>query len=116
MTDGGHGLGIALGGDDGTIPPPVFVPAFAGVVQVDTTGAGDAAFGGVIASLHARGLPVDAAGLERMGRVAAAAGAACVEVQGTGGRRRKEGARFSYIFMHIWTFWNETSQHIHPIQ
>lgn len=80
ITDGGTGLGIALGGDDDA--PPVFVPAFGGIAQVDTTGAGDAAFGGVIASLYAKGFPTDAAGLERMARVAAAAGGACVEVQG----------------------------------
>lgn len=82
VTDGGNGLGLALGGDDGDAVAPVFVPAFAGVAQVDTTGAGDAAFGGAIAALHAKGFPRDAAGLERVGMVAAAAGAACVEVQG----------------------------------
>lgn len=83
ITDGGNGLALALGGDGGSEVAPVFVPAFGGIAQVDTTGAGDAAFGGVIAALHAKGLPLDAAGLERMGRVAGAAGGACVEVQGT---------------------------------
>jgi sugar/nucleoside kinase (ribokinase family) len=45
-------------------------------------GAGDAFFGGVIASVHAWGFPTSADTLLRIGRVAAASGAACVEVVG----------------------------------
>lgn len=47
-----------------------------------SAGAGDAFFGGVIASLHMWGFPTSETGLDRVGRVAAASGAACVEVVG----------------------------------
>ncbi len=46
------------------------------------SGAGDAFFGGLVASIHARGVPSTALEMEFVGKVAAAAGAACVEVLG----------------------------------
>ena len=45
-------------------------------------GAGDAFFGGMIASVHSWGLPGDARALTRLGNVASACGAACCEVVG----------------------------------
>jgi len=78
MTSGRKGSAIALG--DGTTA--VTVPPFAGVRQEDATGAGDAYFGGVVAWVHAEGLPRSVKGLRAMGKVASAAGAACCEVMG----------------------------------
>lgn len=72
---------------------PVFVPGLKGISLVDFTGAGDAAFGGMVASLHAHGYPTNQEGLLRMGRVAAAAGAACVEVKGALPTPGKSAAR-----------------------
>jgi hypothetical protein len=45
-------------------------------------GAGDAFFGGVVASLNAWGMPASADDLLRVGSVAASCGAACCEVIG----------------------------------
>lgn len=79
ITDGERGAVLCDGGD------PVTVPGF-GVDVVDTTGAGDAWFGGLIAGLS-RGLP-----LSELARLANACGAACVEaygaVPGPGAARR----------------------------
>lgn len=72
---------------------PVFVPGLKGISLVDFTGAGDAAFGAMVASLHAHGFPSNVEGLVRMGRVAAAAGAACVEVKGALPTPQKSAAR-----------------------
>ena len=67
------------------------MPACSGVRQRDATGAGDAFLGGVVAALYARmraspapaaWLPTSQAELLALGSVAAAAGAACVEVVG----------------------------------
>jgi ribokinase len=66
VTDGEAGCAIASGGYEGVIP------AFAADV-VDTTGAGDAFVGGLLAGLQ-RGLDWPS-----IGRLANAAGAACVE-------------------------------------
>jgi ribokinase len=77
VTDGSRGSGLwnaAAGG--------VEQPCYGGVQQQDATGAGDAYFGGLVAGLHAWGLPEDAAGMSRLARVASAAGAACAEVLG----------------------------------
>lgn len=89
VTDGSRGSALALGRPAGSRPPvglsvvpAVTVPIYSGVTQRDATGAGDAFFGGVVAAAHAWGMPASADGLDRMGRVAAAAGAACVEVIG----------------------------------
>ncbi len=66
VTDGAAGCAIATDGFEGTVPaPPVDV--------VDTTGAGDAFVGGLLAGLR------DGLGWEDLGRLANAAGAACAE-------------------------------------
>jgi len=104
VTDGSKGLALALGrrtaregggggGGGGVKVNPVFVPGLKGISLVDFTGAGDAAFGGMVASLHAHGYPSNQEGLLRMGRVAAAAGAACVEVKGALPAPGKSAAR-----------------------
>jgi D-arabinose 5-phosphate isomerase GutQ/sugar/nucleoside kinase (ribokinase family) len=101
VTDGSRGSALALGrkflpaapasgssssspasASSSSIIEAVRVPIYKGVTQKDATGAGDAFFGGVIASIHAWGFPTNADGLDRIGRVAAASGAACVEVIG----------------------------------
>lgn len=97
VTDGSRGSALAVGrkynapaalapvlgsASKGGRTEAVVVPIYSGVVQKDATGAGDAFFGGIIASTHAWGFPTTAQGLHRMGAVAAAAGAACVEVIG----------------------------------
>lgn len=85
ITDGSRGSALAAGRKHASNTKPlaaVRVPIYSGVTQRDATGAGDAFFGGVVASLHAFGFPTDAAGLERVGKIAAASGAACVEVIG----------------------------------
>jgi arabinose-5-phosphate isomerase len=69
VTDGAAGCAIAAEGFEG------FVPARR-VQAVDTTGAGDAFLGGLLAALH-RGL-----GWEDAGRLANACGAACAEKLG----------------------------------
>lgn len=95
VTDGSRGSALALGRTApaagsaaaaatavGARIEAVRVPIYAGVTQKDATGAGDAFFGGIIASLHHWGFPGKAEELQRVGRVAAASGAACVEVVG----------------------------------
>jgi sugar/nucleoside kinase (ribokinase family) len=77
ITDGARGAALALSAQQSA-----YVTALPGVTQIDATGAGDAFFGGVVAAMHAWGLPASKVDLERMGRVASAAGAACVEVVG----------------------------------
>jgi fructokinase len=77
ITDGARGAALAM-----SAQCSVYVTAHAGVKQIDATGAGDAFFGGVVAAVHAWGMPTTRSQLERMGRVASAAGAACVEVVG----------------------------------
>jgi arabinose-5-phosphate isomerase len=101
VTEGSKGLALALGrrtaregGVGGGVKVnPVFVPGLKGISLTDFTGAGDAAFGGMVASLHAHGYPSNQEGLLRMGRVAAAAGAACVEVNGALPTPGKSAAR-----------------------
>jgi hypothetical protein len=57
-------------------------PCAAAHGQVDATGAGDAFFGGVVAAVNRWGFPYSGPDLRRIGVVASAAGAACVEVVG----------------------------------
>ena len=81
VTDGSRGSALALGRTSGG-PCGVHAGVYAGVTQRDATGAGDAFFGGLIAGVHAWGMPANEAELKRLGNAAAAAGAACVEVLG----------------------------------
>lgn len=81
VTDGAKGAGMALRGLEET----VHIPGFEGVQQIDATGAGDAFFGGLIAGLYHEcnaTLPKDVAALRKVGKMGAAAGAACCEVLG----------------------------------
>lgn len=84
VTDGSRGSALALGkwAAGAGAERSVVVPIYQGVTQKDATGAGDAFFGGLVAGLHAWGFPSSVQGLDRVGKVAAAAGAACVEVLG----------------------------------
>jgi len=84
VTDGSRGSALALGRRAGAPwAEAVRVPVYGGISQVDATGAGDAFFGGIVASVfHAGGFPANAQALADAGAVAAAAGAACVEVVG----------------------------------
>ena len=82
VTDGSRGSALAMGKSSGVKTDAVRVPIYSGVIQKDATGAGDAFFGGIIATLHTYGLPTNADTLARVGRIAAASGAACVEVLG----------------------------------
>ena len=86
ITDGSKGAALAVARARGGRGTAVRVPAFTGVTQKDATGAGDAYLGGLIAAIYARGLrtplPVVADDLIVLGRIAGAAGAACVEVLG----------------------------------
>jgi fructokinase len=93
ITDGSRGSALAVARSAGGRGTAVRVPCFPGVTQVDATGAGDAFLGGLMAALWARGggSPATAGGatfpthdedVARLGRVASAAGAACVEVVG----------------------------------
>ena len=87
ITDGSKGSALAVGRAAGGSGTAVRVPSFPGVVQRDATGAGDAYLGGIIAALYARGsgmasLPTSGDDLVAVGRIASAAGAACVEVVG----------------------------------
>jgi ribokinase len=77
VTDGARGSALSARG--GAV---VEVEAVPNVTQIDATGAGDAFFGGIVASCHAWGLPSSHSDLERAGRVASAAGAACCGVLG----------------------------------
>ena len=80
ITDGSAGSALAVEGLEAVLVKP-----YGGVTQIDSTGAGDAYFGGMIASIHRWGLPSAAGGceaLERIGAVASAAGAACCETMG----------------------------------
>ena len=78
ITSGMEGAALAM--DDGS--SVVQVPVFQGVKQVDATGAGDAFFGGLVASIYQWGFPASESELERMGAIASAAGAANCEVVG----------------------------------
>ena len=86
ITDGSRGSALAASRAAGGGGVAVRVPCFAGVTQVDATGAGDAYLGGLIAALwhldSAGRLPATDAQLMHAGRIASAAGAACVEVVG----------------------------------
>lgn len=81
LTDGSHGAGFAALPSSGR-PETLYIPAYGGAKQVDATGAGDAFFGGLVAGIAAQGIPREAAQLDWLGRMAACAGAACVEVLG----------------------------------
>ena len=91
ITDGSRGSALAVSRAAGGGGVAVRVPCFAGVTQVDATGAGDAYLGGLIAALWhcslapapaSAALPTTDAQLMHAGRIASAAGAACVEVVG----------------------------------
>eukprot|EP00466_Bigelowiella_natans_P000222 jgi/Bigna1/125519/aug1.1_g227 len=94
VTDGKRGCGLAAErGGEGSSPSPsessssstfsAQVGAYEGVHQVDSTGAGDAFFGGMVAGLYRLGrLPETEAELAELGAISSAAGAACVEVLG----------------------------------
>ena len=95
ITDGARGSALAVSRAAGGRGVAVRVPCPAGVTQVDATGAGDAFLGGLMAALwHGGGggaqaggsasaaLPTSDEALMRAGRIASAAGAACVEVVG----------------------------------
>lgn len=82
LTDGAHGAGFAALPSGSQRPATLYVPAYKGANQVDATGAGDAFFGGLVAGIAAKGIPREVAQLDWLGRMAACAGAACVEVLG----------------------------------
>jgi D-arabinose 5-phosphate isomerase GutQ/sugar/nucleoside kinase (ribokinase family) len=83
VTDGSRGSALALGRRAGAPwAEAVRVPVYGGVHQIDATGAGDAFFGGIVACVFHRGFPANAQALSDAGAVAAAAGAACVEIVG----------------------------------
>ena len=50
VTDGKRGCGLAIAGDDGGLVSTE-VEGFEGIDQIDATGAGDAFFGGLVASV-----------------------------------------------------------------
>jgi D-arabinose 5-phosphate isomerase GutQ len=81
LRPGMRGCGLAIR-DNASSYTCVEVPAAQGIEQVDATGAGDAFFGGVIASIAHWGFPTDNPSLTRLGAVASSAGAACCEVVG----------------------------------
>ena len=81
VTDGKRGCGLAVRGSNGN-PVAVEVPGFDGIDQVDATGAGDAFFGGLVASVYRNGFPSTAEEMKIIGEVAGAAGGACCEVLG----------------------------------
>lgn len=78
ITDGSSGAVLSARG----VPGAVRAAAVGGVRQADATGAGDAFMGGMVAWMHAEGIPGDGESLTAMGAVAGAAGAACCEVVG----------------------------------
>jgi sugar/nucleoside kinase (ribokinase family)/D-arabinose 5-phosphate isomerase GutQ len=94
ITDGSKGSALAVSRAAGGAGVAVRVPCFPGVTQVDATGAGDAFLGGLMAALwhsptssspttsSSGTFPTRDAQLMRVGRIASAAGAACVEVVG----------------------------------
>jgi len=95
ITDGGRGSALAVSKKWGGKGVAVRVPCFPGVNQVDATGAGDAFLGGLMAALwHSNYRNSNSNNpsvfkfssgeddLLRVGRIASAAGAACVEVVG----------------------------------
>jgi len=90
VTDGKRGCGLAVERIDdgcsegGNAVVTASVGGHSGVNQIDSTGAGDAFFGGLIAGIYRLGgrLPATVSELEELGQASAAAGAACVEVLG----------------------------------
>ncbi|ETO29099.1 2-dehydro-3-deoxygluconate kinase, partial [Reticulomyxa filosa] len=60
----------------------VYVDALSGITQVDSTGAGDAFFGGMLSYLFQHGIPTNKDQIQQLGHVARAVGAACVESLG----------------------------------
>ena len=60
----------------------VDIQSLPGIKQIDSTGAGDAFFGGLIAGIYHYGMPGTKEELARVGNIAKATGAACVEVLG----------------------------------
>ena len=76
VTDGKRGCGLAIPGLS------VEVAGFDGIHQVDSTGAGDAFFGGLVAGVYRMGLPSSEDELRAIGKVAGTAGGACCEVLG----------------------------------
>eukprot|EP01084_Bolivina_argentea_P058553 106920_1 len=60
----------------------VDIKPLSGIKQIDSTGAGDAFFGGIIAGVYHYGIPQNVTELQRIGDIAKCTGAACVEVLG----------------------------------
>jgi len=83
VTDGKRGCGLAAVDESTGTCMVTAIPGFPGVNQTDSTGAGDAFFGGLVAAIyHNQGLPTQEDTLSLIGHTAAAAGAACCEVLG----------------------------------
>ena len=76
LTDGSNGSVFA------SADTSVVVPIVKRVKVVDATGAGDAFLGGLVAGMYHEGVPSTADELMRMGQLANATGAACVQVLG----------------------------------
>lgn len=81
VTDGKRGCGLAIIDDDGNMISTE-VEGFEGINQIDATGAGDAFFGGLVASVHRLGMPKTIDDMALIGKISGAAGAACCEVLG----------------------------------
>ena len=81
VTDGKRGCGLAIIDDNGNIISTE-VEGFGGIDQIDATGAGDAFFGGLVASVHRLGMPKTVDDMKLIGKVSGAAGAACCEILG----------------------------------
>ncbi|GAB5367291.1 hypothetical protein AAMO2058_001217600 [Amorphochlora amoebiformis] len=77
VTDGKNGCGLSVEGGVTEV-----IPGFPGVKQIDSTGAGDAFFGGLVAGIERFGIPKSREDLQVVGSAASAAGAACVEILG----------------------------------
>jgi D-arabinose 5-phosphate isomerase GutQ/sugar/nucleoside kinase (ribokinase family) len=83
MTDGNRGCTFAS--NEGTIHIDVFNTN----KVVDTTGAGDAFLGGMIAGIYHWGIHTDLTYMSYLGKLASATGAACIQVMGALPDRQK---------------------------
>eukprot|EP00927_Polykrikos_kofoidii_P067434 TRINITY_DN62930_c0_g1_i1.p1 TRINITY_DN62930_c0_g1~~TRINITY_DN62930_c0_g1_i1.p1 ORF type:complete len:394 (-),score=58.96 TRINITY_DN62930_c0_g1_i1:9-1190(-) len=103
VTDGKHGCGLASMTESGEVFT-AHVPAHAGVTQLDSTGAGDAFFGGLVAGLYHAGLPASCNELKNLGTVGASLGASCCEVLGAlpGPASSKRALELLPSFAHGW--------------
>ncbi|XP_065899706.1 bifunctional ribokinase/ribose-5-phosphate isomerase A-like [Dysidea avara] len=75
----------------------VEVPALIVDKVVDTTGAGDAFLGGIVAGLSNRGLPTDKEQLRWLGQVANSFGAACVQTIGGTPTEQSRNTLMTYL-------------------